>query len=138
VISDYQFAGITVFSPGSTATISNNTITGVGTAAEVKSEGIGFGKGAVVTVIHNTVSRNLCNSVALGCGPDFLTQGQSVGISTDNFFSPGAGTVISDNDVSDNDIGIALGPTSSGCCPVSHNELRNNRFYGLTFQAAVS
>ncbi len=136
VISDYQFAGITVFSPGSTATISNNTITGVGTEAEVVNSGIDLGKGAVATVIHNTVSRNLCNSVALGCGPDYLTQTQAGGIGTDSSpgSSPGAGTVISDNDVSDNDIGISLVGTSSGCCTVSHNELRNNRFYGLTFQ----
>ncbi|MGH9988345.1 MAG: right-handed parallel beta-helix repeat-containing protein, partial [Nitrososphaeraceae archaeon] len=59
--------------------------------------------------------------------PDFLTQLQGFGILVD---SATAGSVISYNDISDNDVGIAIS-LNSGCCIVDHNTLKDNRFFGL-------
>jgi len=77
-ISDYQFAGIAVLNRGSTATIAENVITGVGPVAGVAPLGISI-DGAVATVIHNRVSQNFCN-VLSRCGPDPINQTQSSGI----------------------------------------------------------
>ncbi len=104
-IDDYQFAGVAVFTPGSTATISDNVISGIGPSSSVFAYGIDISFGAVATVTHNTISNNLCNSVDLGCGPDPITQLQSADILT---IAAGPGTVISSNTASNNDIGVYL------------------------------
>jgi len=87
--------------------------------------GLVAGFGAKGVFDHNKVSRNLCDNP--DCGPDFLTQFQAFGIVAD---SAAVGSVISYNDVSDNDAGIAVAG-NSGCCEVDRNILKNNRFFGI-------
>jgi hypothetical protein len=61
------------------------------------------------------------------CGPDFITQLQGFGIFVD---SPAAGSVISYNDISNNDAGMGVFGNSE-CCKIDHNTLTNNRFFGI-------
>lgn len=130
VVSDFQFAGITVANPGSTATISGNIITGVGPSTIVENEGIDFVNGAVATVTFNRVSGNSCDSVDLACGPDPLAQLQVAGI----FGHPGLGSLIAYNNLSGNDTGIYLFNADLPPGAVSHNLLTNNRFWGMELQ----
>jgi parallel beta-helix repeat protein len=60
-------------------------------------------------------------------GTDFLTQVQGTGILA---LGVAPGTVISQNVVTNNDIGIAVGSTVD-CCRLTQNRLRDNRCYGM-------
>jgi hypothetical protein len=60
-------------------------------------------------------------------GPDFITQLQGFVIFVD---SPAAGSVISYNDISNNDAGMGVFGNSE-CCKIDHNTLTNNRFFGI-------
>jgi hypothetical protein len=123
VVSGYGLFGIVASAPGSTATIAHNRVTGLG--VHVQTVGVAMSFGATGTIAHNTITDNLCDTP--GCGPDWFNQSQSFGIDTNN---AGAGTVITDNRLSRNDIGTLLGPAAPGCCSVSNNMLTDNRFFG--------
>jgi hypothetical protein len=61
--------------------------------------------GAVATVSNNVVSNNIRDAVDVPCGPDPITQFQSVGIGV----TLGTGrTVINNNEVSANNVGVYL------------------------------
>src|SRR5574342_283665 len=59
-----------------------------------------------------------------------MTEFQSVGIGGN---SNPPGTVIEENTVSDNDVGIYLFG-SDGCCRTRENTLTDNRFFGIVIQ----
>lgn len=124
-INGYQDQGIIARAPGTTLTVSYSTITAAEEAPIDGQGGITEFGGAKVNIHHNNISGNLCDNPA--CVPDFLTQLQGFGILVD---SATAGSVISYNDISDNDVGIAIS-LNSGCCIVDHNTLKDNRFFGL-------
>ena len=127
IVDDYQQTGIAVKGNGSTATLSENLVTGAGPIAKDQT-GIEVVDGDVATVTGNTVSGNLCTRPDF-CGPDFLNQGQSCGICA---IFAGRGTVISENKVFNNDLGITVGE-SVDCCTVTENKLTNNPVAGLAF-----
>jgi hypothetical protein len=124
-VNGYQDQGIIARAPGTTLTVSYSTITAAEESPVDGQAGITEFSGAKVNIHHNKISRNLCDNPA--CGPDFLTQLQGFGILVN---SAAAGSVISYNDISDNDVGIATA-LNSGCCKVDHNILKDNRFFGL-------
>ena len=128
-ILDYQKGGIVVDNAGSTATITSNTVTGVGPTAAIAQNGIQISRGAVATVSSNTVSGNQCTDASASppCGPDLLNDDQSVGIL---LYQSGSGTVVSKNAVSVNDIGIDLYQASS-TTTVTLNKLTNNQYAGI-------
>src|SRR6266849_1696205 len=131
-VDDYQEDGIFVAGRGSTAEISENQVTGQGPSLLEEHIGIVIVDRAVATVTHNTVSGHLCN-VPNDCGPDFFTQTQAYGIAAygvDPGTGPGPGTVISENNVFNNDFGILVAD-GVGCCVVSENTVTNNRFVGI-------
>jgi parallel beta-helix repeat protein len=128
-IDDYSSHGIAVVGNGSTANLLHNVVTGVGGTQELNQVGIIVGFGAMATVRHNEISNNLCNMPS-DCGPDPINQGQSVGIFT---IYADADTEFSNNNLSNNDVGIYL-YSSDGCCTTQHNTLTNNRFFGLVIQ----
>lgn len=133
-VDDYQEDGIFVSGPGSTATISENVVTGQGPSPLQEHLGIVIVDRAVATVTRNTISGHLCN-VPNECGPDFFSQIQSYGIAAygvDPGSGPGPGTVISENNVVNNDVGILVAD-GVGCCTVSENTVTNNRFMGVVF-----
>jgi len=60
VITQYQKGGITVNGAGSTASVTDNTVTGLGPVGFIAQNGIQFGYGAIaVKVSGNTVSGNI-------------------------------------------------------------------------------
>ncbi|MEO8028894.1 MAG: right-handed parallel beta-helix repeat-containing protein, partial [Bryobacteraceae bacterium] len=121
-ISDYGGTGIIAFGDGSLVDISENVITGAGLSTIVATSGIEFVFGAAGTISHNVISGNSCGSPDLGCGTDYLTQFQIAGIQ-----AGGPGTVITHNEIYDNQVGIYAFDGAQS----SHNKLVNNHFFGL-------
>ena len=99
-ITDYQDVGIIARSAGSTIIISRNNIVAPVAPAGVLV-GVFVAPGAKGIIVHNKVSGNICNNPI--CGPDFFNQAQAAGIFA---LEAAAGTIISNNDVSNNDIGL--------------------------------
>ena len=58
IISGYQKNGITVDGTGSSATISDNTITGIGTTTIIAQNGVQISRSATGTLLGNTISGN--------------------------------------------------------------------------------
>lgn len=125
---DYEFDGIGVETAPTTAVISDNTITGQGPSLLTDHNGIVVDGGAVVTVTNNTISGHLCNAPGF-CGPDIVNQTQMSGFLS---FPAGPGSVISDNNIFNNDAGISLAE-SVNCCTVRDNTVANNRYLGMGF-----
>jgi hypothetical protein len=123
-ITDYRSEGIIAFWSGSTLSVSRSRIVPAEAPETVGQVGIIVVFGAKGTITYNKVSGNICNNPA--CGPDFFNQIQAFGIAAPE---ADAGTVISYNDVSNNDIGIGVF-FNSGCCKIEHNKLTDNRFFG--------
>ncbi len=126
-VDDYQQVGILVTGTGSSATISGNLVTGSGPIAKGQT-GIEVEEGDAATITENTVSGNLCIRPVI-CGPDFINQLQSCGICP---VGAGTGTVVSENTVFNNDLGITVAE-SSDCCTVTENKLTNNPDFNLAF-----
>lgn len=124
-IIDYRFVGIQAGGSGTTLTVIKDKVVAA-VADEVDGQvGIVFADGVKVTIDHTTVSNNLCTNPV--CGPDFFSQVQAVAILA---IDAGSGSIISNNEVSDNDIGIVLAG-GSNCCKVHDNKLKSNRFFGI-------
>jgi hypothetical protein len=124
-VTNYQKNGITCNDIGTSCDVTRNIVSPLAAAQPfVASNGIQIGFGAVGTVSKNTVTGNECN-LATVCGPNLVTQTQSAGILT---FQSGTGTVIKDNKLSHNDIGIA---TVSDAVKSTNNDLQNNRDEGI-------
>lgn len=114
--------------PPSTATIEHNVMTG-GTPFEVLGQaGVTVSFAAVARVTGNTVRGMVCT--APGCGGDPMNEFQSVGIAGN---SNPPGTVIEENTVVGNDVGIYLFG-SDGCCQTWKNTLTDNRFFAILVQ----
>jgi hypothetical protein len=77
-IARYQKNGITVRGADSTATISDNTVTGAGPTTMLAQNGIQVSGGAFATVTGNTVSGHQCDVPAMR--PRSATQGEAGGI----------------------------------------------------------
>jgi hypothetical protein len=123
-ITNYQDAGIVVLGFGSHAIVTHNIVTGPGLAGGVPTDGIEFPVGAVGTISHNTISGNVCPPTASTCGPDWFTQFQHVGIGAGGW---GPGTVVDNNLVFGNQVGILLGEADE----ISDNRMVDNAFFGL-------
>ena len=96
-ISGFQKGAIIVSNTGSTVTVSGNTITST-TQTGIAQNGIQIYDGAVATVTGNTVT-------GLQYAPDPPNQWTASGIL---LWDAGAGTVLSSNSISNNDVGVAV------------------------------
>ena len=133
IISSYQKTGILVRG-GSTATITGNTITGIGPTTATAQNGIQVDLGATATITGNTITGNeYTNST-----PDPTDTNQADGILIDDFAPviPGGTIIVSNNTVggtaagAGNDLGIeSQGPEITGA--ISGNTLQGNRFEGI-------
>jgi len=139
VISDYQKSGIAVADAGSTATITGNKITGIGdTTVGPAQNGIEIlgpatppGPGAVTTINSNTISGNECDPSNDGCGPNLLNgNAQADGIL---LYNAPAGSKITSNTLSGNDVGIVLYQADSST-KVTGNTLTKNRYAGIALE----
>jgi parallel beta-helix repeat protein len=125
-IIGYRVIGIQVGGPDTTIKLSKSKVVAANAPETVGQVGVEALFGPKVTILNTKISGNLCNNPA--CGSDFFTQTQGTGIF---FFEAAAGSAISNNDVSNNDLGIAVAH-NSGCCKIDHNKLKDNRFFGMT------
>ena len=92
-IRQYQSAGITVFTPGSTATITDNRLDAhVDPSTVVFTGGIEIANGAEAKVTHNRITGNRCSSPELECGADPITQFQAAGLANGPGAPPGPGS----------------------------------------------
>jgi parallel beta-helix repeat protein len=124
-ITGSRIAGIRAAGPGTTLTVSAGKVL-LPYAPEVDGQvGISTVDGALGNVTGSTVSGAICDHPT--CGPDFLSQVQGTGILA---LGAAPGTVISQNLVTNNDVGIVVGSTVD-CCRLSQNTLRDNRYYGI-------
>ena len=119
-VDDYQEDGMFISGPGPTAELSENLVTGQGPSLLEEHNGIVVFDRAVARLTQNTVSGHLCD-VPVDCGPDIINQNQAAGIVA---FSAGPGTVISENNVFNNDVGMFV-TESVACCTISENIVTN-------------
>jgi len=98
-IDDYQKAGILVANAGSSAEVANNTVEGIGPTGVIAQVGIQVSDGAVADVHDNEVSDNLYTGTTAAAAGIIL-------------LSPGAATKVRNNEVTRNDVGIALSGTT--------------------------
>lgn len=127
-IDDYQFSGIEAFADGSTLTISMSKINAAENAITLSPAGVVSADGAKSIIAQNKITGNICSLSS--CGPDYVNQFQGFGIIVD---SSADGTIVSQNEASNNDIGIGT-IEGSGCCKINNNILNNNQFFGLVVQ----
>ena len=123
-ITDYTSFGIVAFTADSTLTVTKSNIIASDTSNIPGQTGI-FVLGAKGKITHNEVSGNICNLPDI-CGSDFFNQFQGYGIIVDS----APGSRVSNNYVSNNDVGIGVFGTSV-CCKIDYNKLTDNRFFGI-------
>ncbi len=127
-VSGYQKNGIVFAGAGTTGTIQNDTITGVGLTNTIAQNGIQIGDGATATVEDNIVSGNEYNGPFGGASP-LVTQ--SIGIL---IFDAGSGVTITGNTVKGNDLGIYTYSSSPSDVAIDGNLLNTatpNRYEGI-------
>jgi parallel beta-helix repeat protein len=106
-ISQYQKGGITVNGSGSTATVTDNTVTGLGPVSFIAQNGIQFGFGATVdvgAVSGNTISGNIYTE---GDAPPGYVSTGFLFYET-NVVGQDVGPIVSSNHVFDNQANIAF------------------------------
>jgi hypothetical protein len=129
-VTDYQKGGIVISGAGSTATLTNNTVIGIGDTPLIAQNGIQVSSGALASLSGDTVSGNEYSGG--GSGSDPLNDVQSTGIL---LFSAAVGTTVSNETLSGNDIGIynlSDGATLNG------NELTNNRYENIALDQGAA
>jgi parallel beta-helix repeat protein len=127
-IMDYQKRGISAGGTGSTVTIMDNTITGVGGTAAIGQNGVVIFPGATSTITGNTISNNQYTGASSGADP--FTNTQAAGI----LDLGGGADTITGNTVSTNDIGIFI--TNAGAT-ISGNTLHDT-FEGILLGAGTA
>jgi hypothetical protein len=123
-ITNYQTAGIVVLGAGSIGDVQDSSVVGPGPGSGVSTDGIELVAGAVGTIAGNVVSGNVCQPDSASCGPDFFNQFQHGGIVAGG---NGPGTVITDNLVFGNQIGMYLSEADE----ISGNVMVDNDLFGL-------
>jgi parallel beta-helix repeat protein len=125
LIDNYQKGGIVVDNTGSSATIANNVIIGVGPTDKIAQNGIQVSRDATANVRDNEVSDNIYTP-----GGD-----ASSGIL---LFGPGTNVRVLRNLVVNNDLGIPVvtfGGDSGETSPITDVEVRNNTVEDSTYDS---
>lgn len=140
----YQKGGIVVNGPSDSANVSYNTVTGLGPIGFIAQNGIQIGYGAHATVTHNTVSNNSYTGTS-------TVDGGIIVVGGDYYGSPyTVGTVITNNTVTNTDIGVWVSDIDANLNPaptatnivVRENHISDNAItnqYGAVgYQAGVA
>jgi parallel beta-helix repeat protein len=125
-ITDYRVVGIQTGGENTTLVISKSQVIAADAPEVVGQVGISGAIGPKVVIVDNKISGNICKNPE--CGPDFFTQVQGSGIF---LFDVNQDSIIANNKVTNNDLGIAVAE-NSGCCKIENNKLSDNRFFGIT------
>lgn len=135
-LDNYQKGGLVIRGLGLDATVTGNTITGIGPTIHLAQNGISMGRSTSGLIANNTVTDNLCNE--LTCGPNTGTQTHASGIISSALVGPAGPTItIRGNDVRRNDDGISLSMRDDSTRVVEDNLLKDNRYTGLYVQDGV-
>jgi hypothetical protein len=102
VVNTYAKNGITIDGTGSSAVLTDDTVTGTGPTPAIAQNGIQVSDGAAASITGALVSGDECNDTSAPCGPDALTETQSIGIL---LFDAGV-TTVSSSTVSSSDLGV--------------------------------
>lgn len=140
----YQKGGIVVNGTSDSATVTGNTVTGLGPVNFIAQNGIQIGYGATATVMRNTVSGNSYTGTSTDSGGILVVGG-------DGYGGPyTVGTQIVGNTVVNNDVGVYLSnvagdgsaPTTATNIKVVNNTISNdavnNNYTGVGYQAGIS
>jgi hypothetical protein len=107
---NYNKNGITCNDAGTTCTIKSNTVSFYTPYSPyIAPNGIQVAFGAIASVSKNTVQGNACTETPV-CGTNVITQYAGSGILT---YQSGAGTTVSSNSLSGNDIGVLVADDSA-------------------------
>lgn len=132
-IDNYQDAALDAVAPlnlaPTTVTFDSNVITSGNPQVPIVQSGINVSRGAKARVTGNTVIGAVCTADI--CGDDPIIEFQSAGILVSTNL---AGTTVSDNFVTDTDIGVYHLFAPPNCCTISSNTLPDNRFFGIAIQ----
>jgi hypothetical protein len=135
-VSGYQKNGITIDGAGSTATIDNATVTGIGQTTEIAQNGIQVSDGATAQITSSRVTADECNYPGGVCGPNGLTQTQSAAVL---LYGAGAGTTVSHSELTDSDMGIyyvadpSASPPASPTATFSSDTFTDDRYESVLF-----
>src|SRR3984957_7971664 len=133
-ITGYQKNGIDIDGTGSTASVDNAIVTGIGATPQIAQNGIQVGDGAGAQIANTTVSGNECDDTP-ACGPDGLTQAQAAGIL---IFSTDAPVTVTGCHLSGNDIGVYDQADPSRPAPMSPTAtIDDSRFDANRYEAVV-
>jgi hypothetical protein len=125
-VTGFQSRAVTVDNAGSSATITNNTLTG-STSTNLSQTVVLVALGATAQISGNQITGAQCSD-AINCGPDTFAQAAAVGIS---LTAPGNGTQVMNNTISGNDYGINYVAAPGVSAIVSGNTLGSNRYFGV-------
>jgi parallel beta-helix repeat protein len=135
VVDGFLTSGLIAVAPyppfGATTTkvtFANNVVTAEALPYPASPTGIWVRLNATAQVTGNTVSGASCTGP--GCGPDPITEFQAPGIIVESSIP---GSTVTDNTVSDSDIGV-YDIFSPDCCKISGNTLTDNHFFGIAIQ----
>jgi hypothetical protein len=129
LVADFQKNGVAARGPGSTLDMRNSQVEEMA-QPQIASNGIEVLTSAVATIRDNTITGNECN-LPIVCSPDPINGTQASGIL---IAGPGAGTSVTNNDVSMNDMGIY---TDTGI-QLSGNDTSANRDEGIFIDTGAS
>ena len=141
-VTKYQKGGIVVDGAGSSASVKDNMVSFGLSPLNIAANGIQVGRGAQATVSDNKVTGNICSAAPTVCGPDLtnLNLAQATGIL---LYGSGSGTIVKDNKVSQNDIGIVvvncgdpfcLTPPSTPSVEIKDNKVSSSGAAGILVQ----
>jgi hypothetical protein len=128
-VDQYQKNGITVDGTGSTAKITETTVT-TSPTDQLAQNGIQISNGAQAKITNSTITGDECNDPAPICSSDSLSSAQSTGVM---FYGAAPGTSVTHSSISDSDIGVysfdtaAVAPTTANAT-VSNDTLDNDRY----------
>ncbi len=121
-ITGYQKSAVIVDGTGSSGTITNNVITGLG-LENTAENAIQISRSAAATISGNTITGNQCSNTS--CGPDPVTQSFGTGVL---IFSTSGVIQINNNTISTNDTGVYNNDPN---ITISGNTMVGNRFNGI-------
>jgi hypothetical protein len=135
-VSGYQKNGITIDGAGSTATIDNGKVTGIGQTNAIAQNGIQVSDGATAQITSSRVTGDECSYPNGVCGPNGLTQAQGAAVL---LYDVGAGTTVSHCELTDSDLGLyysadpAGGAQSSPAATFSNDTFTDDRYESVVF-----
>ena len=126
----FQKAGVVVDGTGSSGTVTNNIVTGIGPTVQIAQDGIQISRGATGVANSNTVTACECDHPS--CSGSF-NQAQASAIL---FFNAGANVSAANNILNNNDKGIFS--SSTAATTIVNNTITNNRFEGVFLDQGTS